>query len=314
MTGDLFVAAPAGTEANDIGHSAVSISPQWSILAQGNLRKMAAELATDGSGAVTYSLHLRNQGDTSAAPLLMSPLLGREVKLRFTGAIHCVECGRLTRKSFNQGYCYPCFSRLASCDTCMMDPVTCHYDQGTCREPEWAESVCMNDHFVYLSNTSATKVGITRYSQLPTRWLDQGASWALPIMRTRTRHQAGCVEALLRTCMSDRTAWQRMLKGEPEEVDLKVLRDELFERFATELNGLSQRFGLQSLQPVTDVQTAHIRYPVLRYPDKIKALNLDKTAEISGTLLGIKGQYWLLDTGVINIRKFTAYEVQVAVR
>ena len=129
MTGDLFVAAPAGTEANDIGHSAVSISPQWSILAQGNLRKMAAELATDGSGAVTYSLHLRNQGDTSAAPLLMSPLLGREVKLRFTGAIHCVECGRLTRKSFNQGYCYPCFSRLASCDTCIMDPVTCHYDQ-----------------------------------------------------------------------------------------------------------------------------------------------------------------------------------------
>ena len=52
-----------------------------------------------------------------------------------------------------------------------------------------------------------------------------------------------------------------------------------------------------------------IHFPVDSYPVKIKSFNFDKNPEVSGVLHGIKGQYLLLDIGVINIRKFTGYEV-----
>ncbi len=110
----------------------------------------------------------------------VNQFIGKALSLTFQGEIHCIECGRKTRKSYNQGYCFPCFKSLASCDMCIMKPETCHYQQGTCRQPEWGETHCFQDHYVYLANSSAIKVGITRGTQIPTRWIDQGASQALP--------------------------------------------------------------------------------------------------------------------------------------
>ncbi|MFB9885067.1 DUF2797 domain-containing protein [Balneatrix alpica] len=275
----------------------------WQLIGQGALEKMEASQADQ----VQYQL------DLGQGAIALNLLLGKRVRLRYCGSIHCVHCGRLTKKSFNQGYCYPCFTQLAACDPCMLDPVRCHYEQGTCREPEWGEQVCMQDHFVYLADTSAAKVGITRSSQVPRRWLDQGATSGLLLMRTRTRQQAGFVEDLLRSQLSDRTAWQRMLKGQSEAVDLLALREQLLQDFAEPLTDLTQRFGIQAIQPLLEQQPQHFVYPVLQYPSKVKAHNLDKDAEVSGQLLGIKGQYWILDTGVINIRKYTAYQVELAI-
>ncbi|WP_285962593.1 DUF2797 domain-containing protein [Pseudomonas tohonis] len=269
-------------------------------LGRGALSKMSAQL---GDPVVQYAFRL---GERQVA---VNPLLGRRIRLEFLGAIHCSHCGRKTGKSFAQGYCYPCFTKLAQCDSCIMSPERCHYEAGTCREPAWGESFCMTDHVVYLANSSGIKVGITRATQVPTRWIDQGARQALPIMRVATRQQSGLVEDLLRSQVADRTNWRALLKGEAEALDLPAVREAIFEACDAGIQGLQQRFGLQSVQKLEDVEPLEIRYPVEAYPTKVVSLDLDKTPVVEGTLRGIKGQYLILDTGVINIRKFTAYQV-----
>jgi len=269
---------------------------------RGSIRKMTARLETP---VVQYAFRL----DEVEVPV--NPMLGQTVRLEYLGAIHCSHCGRKTKTSFSQGYCYPCMTKLAQCDVCIMSPERCHYDAGTCREPSWGEQFCMTDHVVYLANSSGIKVGITRATQLPTRWIDQGARQALPILRVATRQQSGLVEDLLRSQVADRTNWRALLKGEAEDVDLVAMRDQLFDSCAEGISALQERFGLQAIQPLRDGQPLEIRYPVEAYPSKIVSFNLDKNPVAEGTLLGIKGQYLIFDTGVINIRKYTAYQLAV---
>lgn len=171
----------------------------------------------------------------------------------------------------------------------------------------------MQPHFVYLSNTSGIKVGITRQTQIPTRWVDQGATEALPIFKVQTRLQSGLVEVMCKNHVADRTDWRRMLKGDGDPVDLHAVRDELIALCDDELEAFRQRFGADALQPLPDAETASLRYPVDSYPAKVTALNLDKTPTIEGTLQGIKGQYLILDSGVLNVRKYTGYKVTVEV-
>lgn len=238
--------------------------------------------------------------------------IGQPLVFSFDGEIRCVACDRKTNKSFNQGHCFPCFRSLAACDRCIMSPEHCHYHLGTCREPEWGEQFCMQPHVVYLANTSGLKVGVTRASQLPTRWLDQGAMQALPIFSVQSRRQAGLLEVALKQYVSDRTQWQRMLKGEPSQLDLLAERDRLLLEAAEALAAVRADFPVQDVVDVTDHAGVAIRYPVEVYPEKVKALNFDKTPEIGGVLQGIKGQYLLLDVGVLNIRKFGGYVVSLS--
>ena len=270
-------------------------------LGRGSLSKMAVRLGETAQ----YAFRL----DEQEVPV--NPLLGKRVRLEYLGAIHCTHCGRKTKKSFSQGYCYPCFTKLAQCDSCIVSPEKCHFDAGTCREPEWGERFCMTDHVVYLANSSGVKVGITRASQIPTRWLDQGASQALPIFRVATRQQSGLVEDLLRTQVADKTNWRALLKGDAVPLDLPAIRDQLLESCAEGIAALQQRFGLQAIQSVGDAEVLEIRYPVEAYPTKVASHDLEKTPVVEGILRGIKGQYLILDTGVINLRKYTAYQVAV---
>ncbi|MFN3580638.1 MAG: DUF2797 domain-containing protein [Pseudomonas sp.] len=244
--------------------------------------------------------------------LPLNQSLGRTLRLEVAGDIHCQHCGRRTKKSYSQGYCYPCMLKLARCDSCIMSPEKCHYHLGTCREPSWGEQFCMTDHIVYLANSSGLKVGITRASQIPTRWIDQGASQAIPILRVATRLQSGLVEDLLRQQVADRTNWRALLKGEPEPLDMLAARDRLLAGAEQGIAALQQQYGLQAIQ-ILDMPVVDIQYPVLEYSAKPQSINLDKTPVLEGTLLGIKGQYLLLDTGVINIRKYTAYTLSCSV-
>ncbi|MBD3610012.1 MAG: DUF2797 domain-containing protein [Gammaproteobacteria bacterium] len=242
----------------------------------------------------------------------LNPLLGKSFSLEYQGAIHCIHCGRKTKKSFSQGYCYPCFSSLAQCDMCIVKPEQCHFEQGTCREPDWAQDHCMQDHYVYLANSSGLKVGITRGTQIPTRWMDQGASQAIPIYRTQTRLLAGLVEVILKQHVNDKTDWRRMLKGMPEPVDLAAERERLNTEIAAELTKLRNEQGEQSITFLPAEASVEINYPVLEYPTKVSSFNFDKQPLVEGTLLGIKGQYLIFDKGVINIRKFGGYEVKAS--
>ncbi|UYG08729.1 DUF2797 domain-containing protein [Halomonas sp. M4R1S46] len=267
---------------------------------QGCLTKMAV---APGSPA-RYTLR------AGEARLDLNARLGQPLRLTWTGAIACTHCGRATRKSFGQGHCYPCFKKLAQCDTCIMKPELCHFYQGTCREPDWGERHCFQPHVVYLANASGLKVGITRGTQVPTRWLDQGAVQALPILEVDSRQQSGFVEVLFKEQVSDRTNWRAMLKGEAEALDLAAERDRLLDALAGGLANLRERFGDDAIRPL-DASPRTFEYPVLEYPRKVVSHNFDKQPEVAGTLLGIKGQYLILDSGVINLRKFTGYEVAV---
>jgi len=269
----------------------------------GNISKMHTRL-TD---TVAYELPI---GDEKVA---MNEFIGREITLNYTGTINCVHCGRKTKKSYSQGHCYPCMTKLASCDMCIVKPETCHFDKGTCREPEWAMSHCMQPHYVYLSNSSGVKVGITRETQIPTRWIDQGAIQALPIAKVDTRYHVGLMEVAIKSQVNDKTNWRKMLKNETEELDLKGIRDQIFNNCRSDINALAQQFGGENLTLIDNAEQVEITYPVLEYPEKIKAWNFDKTEEVTGVLKGIKGQYLLFDTGVLNIRKFSGYEVSLFV-
>ncbi|QRY78675.1 DUF2797 domain-containing protein [Pseudomonas sp. PDNC002] len=271
-------------------------------IGRGALDKMSARLESP----VQYAFRL------GEAQVPVNPLIGKTVRLEYLGEIFCSHCGRKTKKSFAQGYCYPCFTKLAQCDSCIMSPEKCHFEDGSCRDPEWGERFCMTDHVVYLANSSGVKVGITRASQVPTRWIDQGARQALPIMRVATRQQSGFVEDLLRTQVTDRTNWRALLKGEAEPLDLVAIREQIFDACAEGIVGLQQRFGLQAIQPVVGMDPIEISYPVEAYLAKITSFDLDKTPVVEGTLQGIKGQYLIFDTGVINVRKYTAYQLAIS--
>jgi len=259
------------------------------------------KLRVTAADPIQYELPLGDQY------IPLNPVLGHVCKLTFSGHIQCIHCQRQIKKSYNQGYCFPCVQRLAACDICIVRPEKCHYAAGTCREPDWAQTHCFTPHIVYLANTSGLKVGITRQSNLPTRWIDQGAIQALPLLQVTQRHHAGLLESLIAKTVNDKTNWRNMLKGLAPPLDLPAQRDTLLTQHENAIQNLCGEDGDDWESETGNPIDFH--YPILQTPDKVTALNLDKTPEIEGTLLGIKGQYLLLDIGVLNIRKYAGYDV-----
>ena len=271
-------------------------------IATGHLRKMTVSQGNP----VSYTIKL---GEGECKP---AELLGKKLRFRSNGEIRCVHCHRKTNKSFNQGYCYPCFTKLAQCDRCIMSPELCHYSQGTCREPEWGDEFCMQEHIVYLANSTGLKVGITRHTQVPTRWIDQGAVAALPIFSVKTRHLSGLLEVMMKQWVADKTNWRKMLKHDVVELDLVAERDRLMNLSAEQLEALDAQYPGQ-IRALDNEEVWKFEYPHLSWPEKIKTFNFDKQDEVEGTLIAIKGQYLILDTGCLNIRKFTSYDVTLEV-
>ncbi len=270
---------------------------------EGHLSKMSSQLGEK----VKYTLNL------GLNSIELNSLLGKTLTLEFKNQINCINCGKKTKKSYAGGHCFVCSQILANCDLCVLKPQLCHYHEGTCREPRWGESHCMTSHYVYLANTSGLKVGITRTGQVPTRWTDQGAISGLPIIRVATRFHSGIIEEMFSEYISDKTDWRKMLKGEIAPLDLAMERDTLFEQMGTFLDDLEDRFGEGEIEILEEEVQLNISYPVLEYPQKLKSLKLDTNPKISGVFLGIKGQYLLLDCGVINIRNHTGYLVSFGV-
>jgi hypothetical protein len=257
----------------------------------GILSKMNTSLGTK----VNYSL------DLNGVHFDLSAHVGKYLRVSYSGKIICSNCSKVTKKSYAEGVCYPCTMKLASCDLCILKPETCHYAKGTCREPKWGEENCFRPHIIYLANSSGLKVGITRKTNVPHRWMDQGASEALPIMEVENRIMSGQIEMLFKKHIADKTDWRKMLKGEPESIDLVDWK----ERLIGELRDDLQYFEFNLL----DEPVIKINYPVERYLEKVTSFNLDKTPLVEGKLIGIKGQYLIFDTGVLNIRSHAGYEI-----
>lgn len=270
------------------------------------MRGFTQKLISEHHDPVQYYLPI---GDDK---LHLNPLLGSRIKLSHTGNIRCSHCDRVTKKSYSQGYCYPCFKKLPQCDLCMVSPERCHFAQGTCRDDDFGERFCMQQHIVYLANSSGLKVGITKQANIPTRWIDQGAVQAIPMLYAQTRQIAGHLEVLIKQHISDKTQWQKMLKSKDLHLDMITCRDELMAKFTPELDQIKAQFGAEAFRFAPEAEVTSIQYPVEVYPTKVVSMSFDKTPEVEGLLLGIKGQYLIFDVGVLNIRKFGAYEIEFA--
>ncbi len=227
--------------------------------------------------------------------------IGKEISLEFTHEIFCIKCGRKTYKSFAQGFCYPCFQTAPETEECVFKPELCRAHVGVARDMNYAETHCLIPHYVYLADTGALKVGVTRSTQIPTRWIDQGAERAVIIAETPNRYTAGLVEVDLKTHMSDKTNWRKMLM-EHSVTDVPILEK------AESIHSLLSE-SLRSYL-VSSVDIHQISFPGRACDGKISSLHFDKQSVVHGVLKGIKGQYLIFDENkVINIRKFGGYHI-----
>lgn len=232
----------------------------------------------------------------------MTELVGKNISLKFENEIYCTECGKKTHKSF-QGFCWNCFSTSAENSDCILRPELCQAHLGKGRDMEWEKEHHLQEHFVYLALSSEIKVGVTRSTQVPTRWIDQGASSVIRLAKVPYRYLAGVIEVEMKKHFTDKTSWQKMLKNEiPQDVDLIEVKWKAEESLPREMK---QYFS-------EDDSVTEIKYPVIKYPEKVKSIDFEKQNLVAGKLMGIKGQYLIMeDNLVLNIRKHSGYVVSV---
>jgi len=233
----------------------------------------------------------------------VNQLLNRKISINFL-KYQCLNCG-LEKKIYRQGYCYDCFFEIPQAADWIIKPELskAHLDIEE-RDLEYEKRVQLQPHIVYLANSSDVKVGVTRKTQVPTRWIDQGAHEAIEIVEVPNRYLAGITEIALKDYVSDKTNWRTMLKNEVVDVDLVAKRDELRKYIPEEA---AQYF-------IETNKETNLEFPVLQYPKKLKSLNLEKFPFYEGVLKGIKGQYLIFeDDTVFNVRSNEGYVVALNV-
>jgi hypothetical protein len=236
--------------------------------------------------------------------LNMNQLLGKDLEVNFMG-FRCLNCGK-KKKIYRMGFCYDCFYSSPSAGDWIMRPELSTAHLGIAdRDLAFEEKVQLQPHIVYLAASSDMKVGVTRKTQVPTRWIDQGASFAIPLVEVPNRYLAGITEVALKNHFSDKINWKKMLVNDIADIDLigrrnetkSLLPDEVLPYFET-----------------TPEKLYALEYPVLEYPKKISSLNLSTTPTYSGKLMGVKGQYLIFQDGtVFNVRSYEGFVVQINV-
>lgn len=261
------------------------------MLYEGVLRKMQ----TENGHPIQYFMTLGSDF------LNLNQMLDRELQIDFI-KFQCLNCGE-DRPIYRQGFCKSCFYETPLAGDWIMKPElsTAHLDQED-RNLEYEKKMQLQPHIVYLANSSNIKVGVTRKSQVPTRWIDQGAHEAIEIVEVPNRYLAGITEVALKDHVSDKTSWQKMLTNRIEDVNLVEWRDKLKPFIPDEV---ADYF-------IENNGETHLEFPVHQYPEKVKSLNLDKTPSYKGVLKGIKGQYLIFeDSTVFNVRGNEGYYVGI---
>ena len=231
---------------------------------------------------------------TNQGELELTTLIGKKIEINFTGQIICKSCGIKTNKSYFQGFCYNCFITSPDAEECVLRPELCKAHLGISRDIIWANKNHLQPHYLYLAYTSELKIGVTRQDQIPTRWIDQGAAGAIPVLKTPNRHIAGVTENFLKKFYSDKTDWKKMLT----------------EKFAMDYDLIGEKRKLHMLLP-EELKRYYLQedllqkflYPVREYVFLRNNVNLQTEVSISGVLVGIKGQYLMFQNGnVLNMR------------
>ena len=260
---------------------------------EGVLTKMASEF----SQPIQYYLVFENDF------INMNQLLDKTMSIQFV-KYQCLNCG-LDKPIYRQGFCRTCFFEIPQAADWIMKPElsTAHLGKQD-RDLEYEKKVQLQPHIVYLANSSNVKVGVTRKSQVPTRWIDQGAHEAIEIVEVPNRYLAGITEVALKDYVSDKTNWRTMLKNEIQDEDLVEWRERLKKYIPEE----AKDYFIES-----NTET-NIEFPVNKYPEKLKSLNLVKQQQYAGKLVGIKGQYLIFeDDTVFNVRSNEGLYVNITI-
>lgn len=261
---------------------------------QGVLTKMRTELAS------TVQYYLIFEEDF----LNLNQVLGKKLSINFL-RYQCMNC-KLEKKIFRNGFCYKCHISLPQVGDWVMRPElsTAHLGQED-RDLEYEREVQLAPHVVYLANSSNVKVGVTRKSQIPTRWIDQGAHEAIEVVEVPNRYLAGITEIALKEHVSDKTNWREMLTNNLKDLDLAEIKEQLRPYLPEEV----QEYYLEHSKEL------EIKFPVLQYPPKVKPFNLSKTPFYEGVLQGIKGQYLIFEDGMaFNVRSHEGFEVSLGIK
>ena len=249
---------------------------------EGVVRKMTTEY----SSVINYFIEFEN------SYIHLNQFLERSFTIECIG-YSCLSCSSKD-EIFRQGFCKRCFfeSPLAG-DWIIRPELSKAHLNIADRDLDYEKKIQLQPHIVYLSNTGSVKVGITRKSQLPHRWIDQGAHEAIEIIETPNRFLAGTAEVALKKYMSDKTNWRKMLKNERDNVNLSSVKEQAKTYIPS---NLVHYFNENS-------QVFNIDFPVKKFPSKPNSIKLKKNSKFSGKLLGVKGQYLIFDQDkVINYR------------
>lgn len=266
------------------------------MIYSGNIRKMRSKLEDE----VQYELPLYNVLEPGEL-VSMNKLIGQDISIRFEHVINCVVTGKKIKKPYGEGMSYDAFMSSPMASPSIIRPELSRIHEGIAlRDEEWERKHHLTPHYVYLSKTSGLKVGVTRATQVPTRWIDQGAVEAVIIAETPYRGAAGMIEVALKEYIADKTNWRKMLTNDVSSASLLDKKEELIELIPEEYEDFIAYDG----------EITHINFPVLQYPTKVKSLKLDKVPIIEKKLVGIKGQYLLFnDETVINLRSHSGYHI-----
>lgn len=258
---------------------------------EGTLTKMETEMGSPIQYYLIFDSNFIN----------VNQLINKEIEISFKG-YQCLNCKK-AKKIWRQGFCYDCFSTIPAAADWIMNPELskAHLDIED-RDLEYEKKVQLQPHTVYLALSSEVKVGVTRNTQVPTRWIDQGAVQALPVLETPNRYLAGVAEVALKNHFADKTNWQKMLKNDVPNVNLSEEKDKL-----------KQWLPEETKPYFIEKDTFYnLEFPVAKYPVKVSSLNLEKTPNFSGKVVGIKGQYLIFEDGtVFNVRTYEGYVVSL---
>ncbi len=258
---------------------------------QGVIKKMA----TWQDNPIKYYLNLSNE------LVSINDLLGKEIEIEHIG-YECLSCGA-PKKIFRQGFCYDCFTNAPEAGEWIMHPELskAHLDIED-RDLEYEKRVQLQPHILYFAVASDLKIGVTRKTQVPTRWIDQGASFAIPIVEVPNRYLAGIAEVALKAHYTDKTNWRKMLQNDILNIDLVAAKQQVKELLPSEV--------LPYFNDASN-ELFSFNYPLTQPIDKIVSVNLEKSPKIKGKLIGVKAQYLLFDEGVWNLRANEGYVINM---
>ena len=260
---------------------------------QGVLKKMM----TENNDTIQYYLEMGSDF------INMNQLLNKNIEVSFV-TYECLNC-HLEKEIYRQGFCKSCFFDIPSAGDWIMRPElsTAHLGKED-RDLEYEKRVQLQPHIVYLANSSNVKVGVTRKQQVPTRWIDQGAHEAIEIVEVPNRYLAGITEVALKKHVADKTNWRKMLKNDNVDENLVSWQEKLRPYIPEE----AKEYFIENN---TETQ---LNFPVLKYPEKPKSLNIKKDKTYAGKLVGIKGQYLIFeDQTVFNVRSNEGLVVSIKI-